>query len=155
MQGIAWDAAKRMYASESDQKTGELNVIQKGKNYGWPTVDGDGTDAKFTNPLVSWPIADSSCSGRGGAGAHDRHRLPAGPAALAGRAPPATAPSSGQPRALLAGEYGRLRGLVAAPDGSLWVTTSNQERGGEPGAGRRPDHPAGLLRRRRRAELTA
>ena len=39
----------------------------------------------------------------------------------------------GQPRALLVGEYGRLRALTAAPDGSLWVATSNQERGGDPG----------------------
>jgi hypothetical protein len=39
----------------------------------------------------------------------------------------------GQPRSLLTGEYGRLRALVAAPDGSLWVATSNQERGGDPG----------------------
>lgn len=39
----------------------------------------------------------------------------------------------GRPRALLTGEYGRLRGLVAAPDGSLWASTSNQEEGGEPG----------------------
>ena len=34
---------------------------------------------------------------------------------------------------MLVGEYGRLRALVAAPDGSLWVATSNQERGGDPG----------------------
>jgi glucose/arabinose dehydrogenase len=39
----------------------------------------------------------------------------------------------GQPKSVLAGEYGRLRGLVAAPDGSFWVTTSNREKGAEPG----------------------
>jgi hypothetical protein len=38
----------------------------------------------------------------------------------------------GQPRAVLTNEYGRLRALAAAPDGSLWVATSNQERGGDP-----------------------
>jgi glucose/arabinose dehydrogenase len=38
----------------------------------------------------------------------------------------------GTPQSLLTGEYGRLRGLVAAPDGSLWASTSNQEDGGQP-----------------------
>jgi glucose/arabinose dehydrogenase len=40
----------------------------------------------------------------------------------------------GQPRPFLVGEYGRLRAVAAAPDGSLWVSTSNQEDGGEPAA---------------------
>jgi hypothetical protein len=38
----------------------------------------------------------------------------------------------GQPRSVLTGEFGRLRALAAAPDGSFWVTTSNQEEGGDP-----------------------
>lgn len=132
VQGIAWDAAKKMYAGESDQKTGELNVIQKGRNYGWPKVDGTGSDAKFTNPLVTWPIEESYCSGVAvmesmiATACLQGHRLwtvdVTGNGTLLGR-----------PRALLTGEYGRLRGLVAAPDGSLWASTSNQEEGGEPG----------------------
>ncbi|MET8150766.1 PQQ-dependent sugar dehydrogenase [Actinoplanes sp. NPDC005259] len=133
VQGIAWDAGKRMYAGESGQKIkGELNLIQKGKNYGWPAVDGDGTDAKFTNPLVSWPIEDSYCSSVAvlesmiATACLQGQRLwmvdVTGNGTLLGR-----------PHALLEGEYGRLRGLIAAPDGSFWVSTSNQEDGGEPG----------------------
>lgn len=34
------------------------------------------------------------------------------------------------PSTLLAGEYGRLRTVTVAPDGALWVTTSNRDQVG-------------------------
>ncbi|MEV6601920.1 PQQ-dependent sugar dehydrogenase [Actinoplanes sp. NPDC051346] len=132
VQGIAWDSGKRMYASESKQsKTGELNVIQKGRNYGWPTVDGNGTDAKFTNPLVNWPIAESSCAG---VAVLERMIATACPQGKRLWMVDVTGNGTvfGQPTALLANEFGRLRAVTAAPDGSLWVATSNQEDGGDP-----------------------
>ena len=39
---------------------------------------------------------------------------------------------SASPIAALAGEQGRLRDVVAAPDGSLWVLTNNTDGRGEP-----------------------
>jgi glucose/arabinose dehydrogenase len=133
VQGMAWDAGKRMYASESNQKAyGELNLIGKGRNYGYPKVDGTGSVAKLANPLVSWPIADSSC-----AGVAVLERTIATACLLGQRIWLVNTTGNGtllgQPRALLNGKYGRLRALVAAPDGSLWVSTSNTEDGGEPG----------------------
>jgi glucose/arabinose dehydrogenase len=133
VQGLAWDSGKRMYASESGQlKTGELNLIAKGKDYGWPGVEGDGTDPKFTNPLVSWPNEESYCSG-----VAVLDRMIATACLLGQRLWVVNSTGNGtvlgQPQALAVGEYGRLRGLVAAPDGSLWASTSNQEDGGDPG----------------------
>jgi glucose/arabinose dehydrogenase len=133
VQGIAWDQTKRMYASENgQQKYGELNVIVKGRNYGWPAADGTGTNPKFTNPLISWPTADSSC-----AGVATLEQSVATACLLGKRIWLADVTANGTvlgtPQALLVGEYGRLRGLVAAPDGSLWASTSNQEDAGKPG----------------------
>ena len=133
VQGFAWDSAKRMYASEAGQKqAGELNVIEKGRNYGWPTVDGAGGGPRFAEPLATWPIDDSYCSG-----VAVLERTVA-QACLSGErlwliSTTGNGTVLGRPRAMLAGEFGRLRSLAAAPDGSLWVGTSNQERGGDPG----------------------
>jgi glucose/arabinose dehydrogenase len=133
VQGFAWDKNKRMYASENgQQKYGELNVIVKGADYGWPKADGAGTDPKLTNPLISWPIAESSCAG---VATLEQSVVTA---CLLGKRlwladVTANGTVLGTPQPLLAGEYGRLRGLVAAPDGSLWASTSNQEDAGDPG----------------------
>ncbi len=131
--GIAWDKSQRMYASESDQpKFGELNLIEKGKNYGWPTVDGTGADPKFTNPVITWPAADSSC-----AGVAVLEQTVATACLLGKRIWLSTVTANGTvlgtAQAALTGKYGRLRALVAAPDGSLWASTSNQEDTGSPG----------------------
>lgn len=133
VQGIAWDKTKRMYASESGQRrSGELNVIAKGKNYGWPRADGAGSDTKLTNPVFSWPVAESGC-----AGVAVLEQTVANACLLGKRVYLLTITENGTvlgtPQSVLADEYGRLRGLVTAPDGSLWAGTSNQEDDGDPG----------------------
>ena len=131
VQGIAWDSSKRLFASDSGPKSGELNLITKGGNYGWPSVEGAGTDKKLKNPLVTWPVDESGCAGVAvldkvvATACLDGQRLWLVETTAAGTA-------FGQPRPMLVDEYGRLRAAVAAPDGSIWITTSNRDGQGDP-----------------------
>jgi glucose/arabinose dehydrogenase len=134
VQGIAWDESKRLYAAEFGQNTwDEINLVEPGKNYGWPAVEGRGNNPKYVNPLVVWTPREASCSGL----AMVERLLVA--ACLRGErlwSVEFTAAGSvfGQPRPLMVEQYGRLRTTVVAPDGSLWVTTSNHDGRGDPEA---------------------
>ncbi len=131
VQGLAFDRAGRLWAPEFGQSTfDEVNLIAKGKNYGWPRVEGRGTGGgRFVSPKVVWRTSESSPSGAAIVGSN----LFVG--ALAGRRlwrVPLDGASAGTPQKLLDGDYGRLRSPAAAPDGSLWVTTSNRDGRGSP-----------------------
>lgn len=134
VQGLAWDPQGRLWATEFGQDTwDELNLIRPGRNYGWPVVEGRAGRAGFTDPVAQWHPDQASPSGLAywhGAlwmGALHGRRL--------WRIPLRADGTTGTPQALLTGEYGRLRTVVAAPDGSLWVTTSNTDGRGHPAPG--------------------
>ena len=40
---------------------------------------------------------------------------------------------AGRPKAYFTGDYGRIRSVVVAPDGALWMTTSNTDGRTDPG----------------------
>jgi glucose/arabinose dehydrogenase len=121
VQGLAWDGEGRMYASELGADTyDELNRIEPGGNYGWPVVEGFSTDPALTNPIATWnPTSEASPSG---IAILDEHVYIA---CLRGQALYRVDLDGGNPAKLLTGDYGRLRTVAVAPDGSLWVTTSN------------------------------
>jgi glucose/arabinose dehydrogenase len=133
VQGLAWDRAGRLWATEFGQDTrDEVNLIRKGRNYGWPIVEGRANDSRFVNPKVTWPTSEASPSGA--AIAHGRLYV----AALAGERLwriPLDDARAGRPRSLLSGTYGRLRTVVRTPSGGLWLATSNRDGRGEPRPG--------------------
>lgn len=130
VQGLAWDDADRLWASEfGDSTWDELNLIERGQNYGWPQAEGTGGEPEFTDPHLVWPVEAASPSGLAWA---DGHLWMAG---LRGQRLWRIEVRDGRahnPKPFLADEYGRLRTVVSAPDGSLWVTTSNQDGRGDP-----------------------
>jgi glucose/arabinose dehydrogenase len=127
VQGLAWDAGERLWATEfGDQTWDEINLIEPGENYGWPRVEGMGEQDEFRDPVVVWETAEASCSGAAMVG------LTLVAACLRGQRLwrmelTGSGTVLGAPQPLLEEEYGRLRGAVVAPDGSLWVTTSNRD----------------------------
>lgn len=133
VEGLAFDPAGRLWATEFGEKEAdELNLITPGGNYGWPDVEGRSDDDDFVNPKVVWEPT-SSCSPAGLA----ITRSTAFVGALQGQclfAVPLDGTDAGEPQAYFAEDHGRIRNAVVAPDGSLWMTTSNTDGRIEPGS---------------------
>ncbi|WP_343233705.1 PQQ-dependent sugar dehydrogenase [Streptomonospora sp. PA3] len=125
VQGIAFGPDGTAYASELGHRTwDELNVLRPGRDYGWP--ESEGTEGSTGEPpIFTVHPDDASPSGiafaegsvwMGALGGQRLWQLPVdGPAA------------AGEPIEHFVGEYGRIRTVERAPDGSLWITTSNTD----------------------------
>ncbi|HZJ04319.1 MAG TPA: PQQ-dependent sugar dehydrogenase [Nocardioidaceae bacterium] len=131
VQGLAFDDRDRLWASEFGESTwDELNLIEKALNYGWPVVEGKGDLEEYRNPFAQWRTAEAS---------------PSGLAYLDGALWMASLRGErlwqieldkegiSAPKDFFVGDFGRLRTVVAAPDGNLWVSTSNRDGRGTPG----------------------
>ena len=132
VQGFAWAEDGTMFASEFGRNyRDELNIIEPGGNYGWPSVEGTGGEADgYIDPVQTWPTDAASPSGI--AIVNDTILI----ANLRGRvlrAVPVADPSSSSE--LYAGEYGRLRDVTVGPDGTVFVLTNNTDGRGTPAEG--------------------
>lgn len=130
-QGIGWGPDGTMYASEFGQDTwDELNVIERGGNYGWPHIEGIAGHAEYIDPVQQWPTSEASPSGIAVTDAAiyianlRGQRLREVPLA-----------DLGASTEHFVGEYGRLRDAIVAPDGALWIVTNNTDGRGNPRAG--------------------
>jgi glucose/arabinose dehydrogenase len=133
VQGIAWTDDGELWASEFGQNTwDELNRIEPGGNYGWPLVEGVAGREGLIDPVTAWTTSDASPSG---IAARGRTVFIAG---LRGERLWAVDTADGaavrDPVASFTGEQGRLRDVVALPDGALWLLTNNTDGRGSPRA---------------------
>lgn len=140
-QGLDWDpVTRKLVASEHGQSAhDEVNVIEPGKNYGWPEVIGDETDPKYQSPLLHTGTETWAPSG---AVFYNSKNIPEWEnkyfiATLRGNhlrmldleLEGNQVLSS---KALFAGEFGRLRDASIGPDGNLYLLTSNRDGRGSP-----------------------
>jgi len=133
-QGLAWDSAGRLWSSElGNSSQDELNLIQPGKNYGWPTCEGSCDVSGMTNPKRTWSVSTASPSGLAFANgalfmcALRGERL--WRIVLNGE-------NVGTVSSYYNGTYGRLRAVVKVPgENAIWFGTTNADNNGDGGAG--------------------
>jgi glucose/arabinose dehydrogenase len=136
VQGITFGPDGTSYASELGHRTwDEVNVLQPGADYGWPETEGIEGDTGEP-PIFTIHPDEASPSGiayageslwMGALGGQRLWQLPVnGPVA------------AGDPIAHYVGEYGRIRTVEVAPDGALWIVTSNTDRATWGGTDPRP-----------------
>lgn len=129
VQGLDWGPDGQLYASEFGQnRHDELNLITPGGNYGWPDAEGVAELAQFVDPVATWSPRDASPSGLA------FHQGQLWLACLRGQRLFRVNPDGTGAETLLRGDYGRLRHVAVAPDGTLWVLTSNRDGRGDPDA---------------------
>lgn len=133
-QGIAWDSKGRLWATEhGDSGFDELNLIEKGKNYGWPIIQGNETRAGMERSKVhsgrdeTWAPSGAAYldgsiffSGLRSQSLYEAKILPNGLVSL---------------QVHVRKDFGRIRAVVTGPDGFLYFSTSNNDGRGAP----RPD----------------
>ncbi|SDX11216.1 Glucose/arabinose dehydrogenase, beta-propeller fold [Amycolatopsis xylanica] len=126
LEGLAFDSHGRLWESEfGNSILDELNLIEKGGNYGWPACEGtvgDCANPAFKAPVRTWKVADASPSGI--AIVHDTIYM----SALRGEAlwvMKIDGDTTSTPVAYFHGKFGRVRTVEPSPDCGLWITTSN------------------------------
>jgi glucose/arabinose dehydrogenase len=139
VQGLAWDADDRLYVTElGPERDDEINRVEPGANYGWPEVTGMAGQPGFVDPIAVFQPPESSPSGAvvvTGEEAGDWE----GSLVLANlrgqrlwRLELTEDGMVAGQEELFVSEYGRLRHVTLAPDGSLWMMTSNRDGRGRP-----------------------
>jgi glucose/arabinose dehydrogenase len=130
-QAVTWDVLKHMYVTDAGTNWDEINLVQPGKDYGWPAVEGRAANPKYVDPTVTFKPSEGGCVGLAATGQLMITGCLAGTRLYLIQLT-AAGGTLGSAQPLLPGRYGRLRTVVRAPDGSIWVTTSNKDGHGDP-----------------------
>lgn len=143
-QGLAWQPGTGLMFQTEHGPSGfdgpgggdEVNIVERGKNYGWPTIHHRQTQAGMESPLLEYTPACAPAS----AAFYDGSVFPAFKGnfffgclrgtriirvVLDGR-------NVVSQENLLSGTYGRIREVAQGPDGYIYFSTSNRDGRGSP-----------------------
>lgn len=146
-QGLAWQpATRRLYATEHGPSgfqgccRDEVNLIEPGKNYGWPEIRGDETKEGLQPPVIHSGSSETWAPGGAAfvtAGPWSGSLLFTG---LRGQTLYRAILDPNDPRKVeklerhFDRQFGRLRDIVEGPDKALYLLTSNHDGRGRPSA---------------------
>lgn len=144
-QGLAWQPGSGLMFQTEHGPSGfegrgggadEVNIVERGKNYGWPTIYGNRKQAGLESPLLEYSPACAPAS----AAFYNGDVLPAFKGnfffgclrgerlirvVLNGR-------NVVSQENLLSDTYGRIREVAEGPDGYIYFSTSNRDGRGSP-----------------------
>jgi len=113
----------------------EVNIVEKGKNYGWPLIHHKDTRAGLESPLLEYTPACAPASGmfyRGSAFPAFRGNFFFGCLRGEGIIRVVLNGRTVVGQELLINKYGRIRDVAEGPDGLLYFSTSNRDGRGTP-----------------------
>ena len=114
----------------------EVNIVERGKNYGWPLIHHTATRAGLESPLLEYTPACAPASGMfydGSSFPQFRGNFFFG--CLAGQRIIRVVLEGRRvvsQENLLEGKYGRIRDIAEGPDGAIYFSTSNRDGRGSP-----------------------
>ncbi|WP_226846823.1 PQQ-dependent sugar dehydrogenase [Dehalogenimonas etheniformans] len=126
-EGLVWDNQGRLWETEHGQSAqDEINLIEAGKNYGWPLVRGSETAPGMTPPVLASGNVTWAPSGL---------TILNGSLYFAGLESQSLFKydmATGTITRYLNGNFGRLRDATAGPDDLLYIMTNNRDGRGIP-----------------------
>ena len=125
-QGITWDGEGNLWSTEhgrSGIKSGfdEINLIEKGNNYGWPVIQGDETEGDMVPPVIH--SGSSTTWAPAGAVYYEGYIFFTG---LRGESLYRYDIDQDSLEKFFSGEFGRLRAIVLHNE-SFYISTSNRD----------------------------
>lgn len=143
-QGLDWQPGTNLMFQTEHGPSGfdgpgggdEVNIVERGKNYGWPTIHHQQTLASLESPLLEYTLAVAP----GGATFYRGTAFPQFRgnfffACLRGERIIRVVLDGRKvvsQEALFAGTYGRIRDVAEGPDGAIYFSTSNRDGRGSP-----------------------